>query len=167
MPPPYEKLILPDVKDLDRIDVYEQHGGYGALRKALSMRPEEVTDEVKKSNLKGRGGACFPTGLKWSFMPKQSTVPKYLCANGDEGDPGAYVDRYLMEDDPHCLIEGMILAGYAVGPKVISRDQVIAVLDEEHEVDADLYVIGDEIGFSDKGPSLKIECVLPGTWTAA
>lgn len=79
-----EKLILPEIPDLHRLDVYEEHDGYQALRKVLSMQPDAVTDEVKKSNLKGRGGACFPTGLKWTFMPKNSAKPKYLCANGDE-----------------------------------------------------------------------------------
>ena len=64
-----EKLLLPDTKDLHKVDVYEAHGGYKAFRKALGMKPEEVTDEVKKSGLRGRGGACFPTGLKWTFMP--------------------------------------------------------------------------------------------------
>jgi NADH-quinone oxidoreductase subunit F len=119
MAPPYEKLILPDVRDIHRIDVYEQHGGYGALRKALSMRPEEVTDEVKKSNLKGRGGACFPTGLKWTFMPRQSPVPKYLCANGDEGEPGTFKDRQIFELNPHLFIEGSLIAAYAMGVSVI------------------------------------------------
>ena len=70
-----EPLILPETPGLHRIDVYEASGGYGMLRKALGLRPEEVTDEVKKSNLRGRGGACFPTGLKWTFMPKKTDLP--------------------------------------------------------------------------------------------
>ncbi len=110
-----ERLILPDIKDLHKLDVYEAHGGYSALRKALGMKPEEVTDEVKKSNLRGRGGACFPTGLKWTFMPKQTNKPKYLCVNGDESEPGTFKDRQIFEFNPHLLIEGTIIACYAMG----------------------------------------------------
>jgi NADH-quinone oxidoreductase subunit F len=110
-----ERFILPDIKNYHAIDVYEQHGGYGALRKALEMKPEEVTDEVKKSNLRGRGGACFPTGLKWTFMPKQTTKPKYLCVNGDESEPGTFKDRQIFEYNPHMLIEGTAIACYAMG----------------------------------------------------
>jgi NADH-quinone oxidoreductase subunit F len=79
------------------------------------MKPEEVTDEVKKSNLRGRGGACFPTGLKWTFMPKQTTKPKYLCVNGDESEPGTFKDRQIFELNPHMLIEGTVIACYAMG----------------------------------------------------
>jgi len=110
-----EKLLLPDIKDLHTIDVYEANGGYKALRKALGMKPEEVTDEVKKSGLRGRGGACFPTGLKWTFMPKQTTKPKYLCVNGDESEPGTFKDRQIFEFNPHLLIEGTLIACYAMG----------------------------------------------------
>src|ERR1051325_9172708 len=110
-----EKLILPDVPNLHHIDVYEEHGGYQALRKALGMKPDEVTEEVKKSNLRGRGGACFPTGLKWTFMPKQTTRPKYLCANGDESEPGTFKDRVIFECNPHLFIEGSIIAAYGMG----------------------------------------------------
>lgn len=114
-----EKLIFPEIPNLHRIDVYEQHGGYNALRKALAMQPDAVTDEVKKSNLRGRGGACFPTGLKWTFMPKQSTKPKYICANGDESEPGTFKDRQIFEFNPHLFIEGSIIAAYAMGVKTI------------------------------------------------
>lgn len=114
-----EKLILPGTTDLHRIDVYEANGGYQMLRKALGTKPDEVTDEVKKSNLRGRGGACFPTGLKWTFMPKQTEKPKYLCINGDESEPGTFKDRQIFEDNPHLLIEGGIIAAYAMGVKVI------------------------------------------------
>jgi NADH-quinone oxidoreductase subunit F len=110
-----ELHILPDISDYHRIDVYESHGGYEMLRKALGMKPEEVTDEVKKSNLRGRGGACFPTGLKWTFMPKQTEKPKYLCVNGDESEPGTFKDRQIFEFNPHLLIEGTIIACYAMG----------------------------------------------------
>ena len=110
-----ERYILPEIPNYHELAVYEQRGGYGALKKALSMRPEEVTDEVKKSNLRGRGGACFPTGLKWTFMPKQTTKPKYLCVNGDESEPGTFKDRQIFEFNPHMLIEGTVIACYAMG----------------------------------------------------
>ncbi len=110
-----EPLLLPPIPDLHTLDGYEAHGGYAMLRKALTMKPEDVTGEVKKSNLRGRGGACFPTGLKWTFMPKQSTMPKYLCVNGDESEPGTFKDRQIFECNPHLLIEGAIIAGYAIG----------------------------------------------------
>jgi NADH-quinone oxidoreductase subunit F len=108
-------MLLPQIRDLHTIAVYEAHGGYEMLRKALAMKPEEVTDEVKKSNLRGRGGACFPTGLKWTFMPKQTDKPKYLCVNGDESEPGTFKDRQIFESNPHLLIEGTIIACYAMG----------------------------------------------------
>lgn len=114
-----EKLILPDIPNLNRIEVYEAHGGYQALKKAFGMKPDDVIDEVKKSNLRGRGGACFPTGLKWSFMPKQSPKPKYICANGDESEPGTFKDRQIFEFNPHLFIEGSIIAAYAMGIKTV------------------------------------------------
>ncbi len=119
MPEPWNNLILPQITDLHKISVYEEHGGYQALKRALSMKPEEVTDEVKKSSLRGRGGACFPTGLKWTFMPKQSTMPKYLCANGDESEPGTFKDRQIFEFNPHLFIEGALITAYAIGAGTI------------------------------------------------
>lgn len=110
-----EPLLLPPVPDLHRIDVYEAHGGYAMLRSALGKPPAAITDEVKRSNLRGRGGACFPTGLKWTFMPKDSAKPKYLCINGDESEPGTFKDRQIFERNPHLLIEGAVLAAYAMG----------------------------------------------------
>ncbi|MFQ5926197.1 MAG: NADH-quinone oxidoreductase subunit NuoF [Terriglobia bacterium] len=98
------------------LDPYRRHDGYQALTKALKeMTPEQVIEEVKASNLRGRGGAGFPTGMKWSFVPKDRDKPKYVIANADESEPGTCKDRPLMESDPHQLIEGMLLAGYAVG----------------------------------------------------
>jgi NADH-quinone oxidoreductase subunit F len=114
-----ERLILPGTPNLHQIAVYEQNGGYQALRKALAMKPEDVTDEVKKSSLRGRGGACFPTGLKWTFMPKQSAKPKYLCANGDESEPGTFKDRQIFEFNPHLFIEGSAIAAYAMGIETV------------------------------------------------
>jgi NADH-quinone oxidoreductase subunit F len=92
---------------------YEQAGGYQGLRKALGMSPEKVVSEVKDSNLRGRGGAGFPTGLKWSFIVKDAPHPRYLVCNGDEMEPGTFKDRLLIERDPHQLIEGMAIAGFA------------------------------------------------------
>lgn len=108
-------LLLPEIPGLEKIDTYESHDGYAMLRKALAGLPDDVIQEVKKSNLRGRGGACFPTGLKWTFMPKQSTKPKYLCVNGDESEPGTFKDRQIFEFNPHLLIEGTVLACYAMG----------------------------------------------------
>jgi NADH-quinone oxidoreductase subunit F len=97
------------------IDVYRKHEGYQALEKALKqMTPEQITDEVKKSNLRGRGGAGFPAGMKWTFVPKDTSKPKYIIANADESEPGTCKDRPLMEFDPHQLIEGIVIAGRAV-----------------------------------------------------
>ena len=112
-----EKLILPNIPNLHQLSVYEENGGYQAIRKAFSMQPDAVTNEVKQSNLRGRGGACFPTGLKWTFMPKQTTKPKYLCCNADESEPGTFKDRQIIEFNPHLLIEGILCAAYAMGIK--------------------------------------------------
>jgi NADH-quinone oxidoreductase subunit F len=114
-----EPLLLPPIPGLHAIDVYEAHGGYAMLRKALAMSPADVTEEVKKSGLRGRGGACFPTGLKWTFMPKQTDKPKYLCVNGDESEPGTFKDRQIFELNPHLLIEGAIIAAYAMGVQTV------------------------------------------------
>jgi NADH-quinone oxidoreductase subunit F len=117
----YERVLLPPVRDLHKIDVYEQHGGYEALREALTSDrwdPKSVTEEVKASGLRGRGGAGFPTGLKWSFMPPvDPDVPRFLCCNGDESEPGTFKDRQLMEYNPHLVFEGMLLACYAISAK--------------------------------------------------
>ena len=95
---------------------YIADDGYQAARKALtSMSPAEVIEEVAEAKLRGLGGAGFPTGKKWSFVPKETTKPKYLVVNGDEGEPGTFKDRYILERDPHALIEGMIIAAYAIG----------------------------------------------------
>ena len=98
-------------------DAYVADGGYAAAAKALSMTPAQVIDEVSKANLRGLGGAGFPTGRKWSFIPKGSPKPKYLVVNADEGEPGTFKDRYILERDPHALVEGMIVAAYAIGSR--------------------------------------------------
>lgn len=111
-----ERIILRDldIPGLDQFDVYEKHGGYSALRKALKeMSPDQVTDVMKASGLRGRGGAGFPTGVKWSFLPK-GVFPRYLVVNADESEPGTFKDRQIMERNPHQLIEGIALAAYAI-----------------------------------------------------
>ena len=109
------------------IDVYIEHGGYQALPKALKeFTPDQVIEEVKKSALRGRGGAGFPTGMKWSFVPKESKRPKYVVCNADESEPGTGKDRDLMRYDPHQMIEGMIIAAYALG----ARDNYIYIRGE-------------------------------------
>ncbi len=95
----------------------KQMNGYSALKKAFALKPDQVIDEVKKSNLRGRGGAGFPSGVKWSFIPKTSDKPKYLVCNADESEPGTFKDRDLMRYTPHLLIEGMVIAAYAIGAK--------------------------------------------------
>ena len=96
------------------IEEYKKQGGYKALEKAFRMTPELIIEEVKKGVLRGRGGAGFPAGIKWSFMPKESKLPKYLCVNADEAEPGTFKDRQIMEKDPHLLIEGIIIASFAM-----------------------------------------------------
>src|SRR6266478_3568720 len=96
------------------IEQYLKLDGYKAVRKALTMSSDEIINEVKVSNLRGRGGAGFPTGMKWSFVPRSSPKPKYIVVNADESEPGTCKDRLLMEYDPHQLIEGMLIAGLTV-----------------------------------------------------
>jgi NADH-quinone oxidoreductase, F subunit len=112
------KLLLThiDVPGINTFEVYRQKGGYRAVEKALkTLTPEDVVEEVKKSGLRGRGGAGFPTGMKWSFLAKPEGVPRYLVCNADESEPGTFKDRYLMTHIPHALIEGMIVSSYALG----------------------------------------------------
>jgi len=112
------KLLLENIDkpDLKSIDVYLKYGGYNTLENILGKKsPDEVTEEVKTSGLRGRGGAGFPSGLKWSFLDKSTDKPRYLLCNADESEPGTFKDRLLMEKNPHLLIEGMILSSYALG----------------------------------------------------
>jgi len=94
---------------------YKASGGWQALPKALKMQPQQIVDEVVKSNLRGRGGAGFPTGMKWNFVRKETSFPKYLVVNADEGEPGTFKDRWYLERDPHRFIEGALVAAWAVG----------------------------------------------------
>jgi NADH-quinone oxidoreductase subunit F len=117
----YKRALLPPIKDLHLLDVYEKNGGYRALRDILtggSWDPKKVTEEVKASGLRGRGGAGFSTGLKWSFMPPVDDRPRYLCCNGDESEPGTFKDRQLMEYNPHLVFEGILIACYAMSISV-------------------------------------------------
>jgi NADH-quinone oxidoreductase subunit F len=103
------------LESLYKIDVYQRQGGYRAAEKALKrMKPQEILEEVKKANLRGRGGAGFPAGVKWSFVP-DTDKPKYLCVNADEGEPGTFKDRYIMSHNPHMLLEGIIITSFCVG----------------------------------------------------
>ncbi|TWP30487.1 NADH oxidoreductase (quinone) subunit F [Apibacter muscae] len=111
------KLLLThiNVEGIRGFDVYRNHGGYTSVDKALKMTPEEILEEVKASGLRGRGGAGFPTGMKWSFLAKPEGVPRYLVVNADESEPGTFKDRFLMEYIPHKLIEGIIISSYCLG----------------------------------------------------
>ncbi|MCL6581440.1 MAG: NAD(P)H-dependent oxidoreductase subunit E, partial [Firmicutes bacterium] len=122
------------------IEEYVAREGYGALGKALSkMTPDEVIAEVKKSGLRGRGGAGFPTGLKWEFARKAPGSPKYVVCNADEGDPGAFMDRSVLEGDPHSVIEGMAICGYAIGSNqgyvYVRAEYPLAVERLKHAID--------------------------------
>ena len=112
-----ELILTPHVNTPNgfTLDFYLKQGGYGALKKALGMTPDEVIDVVKASGLRGRGGAGFPTGIKWRTVLNEASETKYIVCNADEGDSGTFADRMLMEGDPFCLIEGMTIAAYAVG----------------------------------------------------
>ncbi len=114
------KLLLEhvNVPGIETLEVYRKMGGYSAAEKALkTMAPDDITEEVKKSGLRGRGGTGFPAGMKWSFIDKKSEKPRYLVCNADESEPGTFKDRYLMEKIPHSLIEGMIVSSFALGAK--------------------------------------------------
>ncbi|MFN8846141.1 MAG: NADH-quinone oxidoreductase subunit NuoF [Bdellovibrionales bacterium] len=104
------------LEEYQGLEGYKKHGGYAELQKAFKMKPEEIIDEVKKSGLRGRGGAGFSTGMKWGFLPKNNE-PRYLLCNADEGEPGTFKDRLMMERAPHQLIEGMIISAYAINSK--------------------------------------------------
>ena len=118
-PHPSERRIV--FKNVDRegwdqsIDTYIRDGGYEMLKKALEMSPDEVREEVKTSGLRGRGGAGFPAGVKWGFIPPDNEKPVYLICNADESEPGTFKDRYIIHQDPHQLIEGMVITSYSVG----------------------------------------------------
>jgi NADH-quinone oxidoreductase subunit F len=112
-----EKIVLPEIDNIHILDVYVQNGGFSAAKKAFYQSSDDIIDQVKKSGLRGRGGAAFSAGLKWSFMSKTTNKPKYLCINGDESEPGSFKDRQIFEYNPHQLIEGILITCYAIGAK--------------------------------------------------
>jgi NADH-quinone oxidoreductase subunit F len=112
-----ERVLLRhlDIPDIRKLEVYLAHGGYEAAREALTtLKPEEVTEQVKASNLRGRGGAGFVAGVKWGFLPKDSSKPVYLCCNADESEPGTFKDRAIIEWNTHILLEGILISAYAI-----------------------------------------------------
>jgi NADH-quinone oxidoreductase subunit F len=112
-----EKILLKNIENPNLSDIgeYLKLGGYKNLEKAFKMQPGDIIEEIKKSGLRGRGGAGFPTGMKWSFAAADPKCPKYLICNADEGEPGTFKDRPILEKNPHLLIEGMVISGYALG----------------------------------------------------
>jgi NADH-quinone oxidoreductase subunit F len=104
-----------DIKDAHKIKVAKKHGAYSTLKKVFAMKPEEVIEVVKNSGLRGRGGAGFPAGVKWGFLPKDTGKPVYLAVNSDESEPATFKDRYILVKDPHAMIEGIIICSYAIG----------------------------------------------------
>ena len=132
-------------QDATNIDRYLALDGYKAAQKALAMQPDAIINEVKNSGLRGRGGAGFNTGLKWSFVPKQSMKPKYILCNGDESEPGTCKDRLIFEHDPHAVIEGVIIAGLAVGAQagyIYIRGEYRYLLEIMQRAVADAYAKG-------------------------
>ncbi|AIZ63146.1 NADH dehydrogenase [Hymenobacter sp. DG25B] len=135
-----------NVEGIETLEVYRKHGGYRSVEKAIkTMTPEEVVEEVKKSGLRGRGGAGFPTGMKWSFLAKPEGVPRYLVCNADESEPGTFKDRQLMSKLPHLLIEGMITSSYALGANtsyIYIRGELLYVLRILEKAIAEAYAAG-------------------------
>ena len=147
-----------DATDIDRFITLD---GYKAVRKALAMPPDAIINEVKNSGLRGRGGAGFNTGLKWSFVPKQSAKPKYILCNGDESEPGTCKDRLIFEHDPHAVIEGVMIAGLAVGAQsgyIYIRGEYRYLLEIMQKAIADAYAkgfLGKNVNFTELTISLK------------
>ena len=135
-----------NVEGINTFEVYRKHGGYRSVEKALkTMTPDEVVEEVKKSGIRGRGGAGFPTGMKWSFLAKPEGVPRYLVCNADESEPGTFKDRQLMSKLPHLLIEGMITGSYALGARtsyIYIRGELLYVLRILEKAIAEAYAAG-------------------------
>ncbi len=135
-----------NVPGIETLEVYRKHGGYKSVEKAVkTMSPDEVVEEVKTSGLRGRGGAGFPTGMKWSFLAKPEGVPRYLVCNADESEPGTFKDRWFMEKNPHALIEGMITSSYALGANtsfIYIRGELMFVLRILEKAIAEAYAAG-------------------------
>ena len=144
------------------LDAYAKTGGYDALRKALTMTPDEVTTEVKDSGLRGRGGAGFPTGMKWSFVPKDNPNPKYLVVNGDESEPGTCKDIPLMMASPHTLVEGVIISSYAIGVHtafIYIRGEVLHVIRRMQQAVAEARAAG-YLGTNILGSGFDLEIIV-------
>src|ERR687889_2163193 len=142
------------------IDRYLELDGYAALKKALAMTPDAIINEVKASNLRGRGGAGFPTGMKWSFVPRNVDKPKYIVVNADESEPGTCKDRVLMENDPHQLIEGMMIAALVVGAKsgyIYIRGEYRYLIEIMDKAIAEAYQRG-WLGKNIKGTGFDFDC---------
>src|SRR4051812_18841343 len=139
------------IKDGHKLDVYKKDGGYASLEKALAMTSDAIIQEVKDSALRGRGGAGFPTGMKGSFVPKGTEKPKNVVCNADESEPGSFKDRYLIEYDPHAVIEGMIIAGHALGSStgyVYTRGEykyLIDIMDVAIRETREAGILGDSV----------------------
>lgn len=142
------KLLLEheNVPGIETFEVYRKHGGYRAVEKVLkTMSPQNVVEEVQASGLRGRGGAGFPTGMKWSFLAKPEGIPRYLLCNADESEPGTFKDRYLMQHLPHLLVEGMIVSSYALGCNqsyIYIRGEYMWVLEIVEKAIAEAYANG-------------------------
>lgn len=160
----FEPVLLKNVgvEDSRNLSVYESRGGYAAAKKMLSeMSPDEVVEEIKRSNLRGRGGAGFPAGVKWGFLPKDRKVT-YLCVNFDESEPGTFNNRYLVEHDPHMFLEGTLIAGYATQSTIA----YIYIRAEYHELFHILQEAVDEayeagyFGKNIKGSDYSLDCYI-------
>lgn len=150
--------------DSTSIDAYKQSGGYANLEKYLRMSPDHIIEEVKKSTLRGRGGAGFPTGLKWSFLPKDNPKPRYLCVNADESEPGTFKDRLLMERDPHQLIEACIVSCHAIRSKscyIYIRGEFVEGIRILEKAVAEAHAEGF-LGRNILGTGVDVECVVHG-----
>ncbi len=149
------QLKMMHVENGHTLEVYREHGGYESFKKAMNMSSDAIIEEVKDSALRGRGGAGFPTGMKWSFVPSDSPKPKYIVCNADESEPGTFKDRYLLERDPHALIEGMLIAAFALGCKdnyIYYRGEykyLIDIMDRAIEEAISANLLGDNILGSD------------------
>lgn len=151
-----------DKPDAHKLSVYEKSGGYRSLKGLFKMKPDEVIEHVKKSGLRGRGGAGFSAGMKWGFVPKDIDKPKYLCANADEGEPGTFKDRKILQLDPHMMIEGVIICCYAVGihtAYVYVRGEYVKPMARLQEAIHEAYAKG-YLGKNIKGSGFDLDVVV-------
>lgn len=149
------QLKMMHVENGHTLKVYQEHGGYKSLQKAMNMSSDAIISEVKDSALRGRGGAGFPTGMKWGFVPRDSPKPKYIVCNADESEPGTFKDRYLLERDPHALIEGMLIGAFALGAEACyiyyrgEYNYLIDIMDKAIEEAKAANLLGEKILGSD------------------